>query len=82
MATVVMMLSMISPLWLLGAVLVVAAREIRRDEQRSHQRRSWYSSTGMHPDLLLGLTPPPPPPLRRGFSCLDTSDTPRRRDIS
>ena len=38
MATVVMMLSMISPLWLLGAVLVVAARQIRRDEQRSHQR--------------------------------------------
>lgn len=35
MATVVMMLSMISPL---GAVLVVAAHQIRRDEQRSHQR--------------------------------------------
>ena len=34
MATVVMMLSMISPLWLLGAVLVVAAHQIRRDEQR------------------------------------------------
>ena len=38
MSTVIMMLSMISPLWLLGAVLVVAAHQIRRDEQRSHQR--------------------------------------------
>ena len=38
MATVVMMLLTIVPLWLLGAVLVVAAHQIRRDEQRSHQR--------------------------------------------
>lgn len=42
MATVVMMLVMmlltIAPLWLLGAVLVVAAHQVRRDEQRSHQR--------------------------------------------
>ena len=38
MSTVIMMLSMISPLWLLGAVLVVAARQIRRDKQLSHQR--------------------------------------------
>jgi len=81
MATVVMMLSMISPLWLLGAVLVVAAREIRRDEHRSHQRALLVQQYVMHPDLLLGLTPPPPPPLRRGFSCLATGDTPRCRDI-
>jgi len=38
MSTVIMMLLTIAPLWLLGAVLVVAARQIRRDEQRFHQR--------------------------------------------
>lgn len=38
MMTVAMMLLAIAPLWLLSAALVVTARQIRRDEQRAHQR--------------------------------------------
>jgi len=38
MSTVIMVLLTIVPLWLLGAVLVVAAHQTRRDEQRSYQR--------------------------------------------